>query len=172
VSVLVTIAIVLLLLFIAGALYDRLGRLRRNVQRTWQHLERHRHARQAIIGRVIEACAKTGADATAIDAAAAALSNAARSSGPPDGARKEQVLGDAVGQLLTTSAIAIDATVGALARELAEAEQSYRSAREAYNDTARRYNTLVTTPPGSWLAGFGKFRRAELFERSAAAPGA
>jgi hypothetical protein len=170
VSVLVTLAIALLLLLAAGALYDRLAKVRRNVQRTWQHLERHRHRRQEIIGRIVEACTRSGADAAALDAAAAALRSAARPSGPPDAARNEQILGDAVGQLLTSSAIAIDASVGALARELAEAEQTYRSARDTYNDTASKYNTLMATPPGSWLAGFGNFRRAELFERAASKP--
>ena len=162
-SVLVTLGILVLLLIAAGTLYDRLRTLHRNVQRTWQHLERHRHARQEIMGRLIDACASRGADPSQVSAAATARRNAEQASGPPDAARKEQVLGDAVGQLLTASAIAIDASVGTLARDLAEAEQTYRAAREAYNDTARRYNSLITTPPASWLAGFADFRRAELF---------
>jgi LemA protein len=165
VSVLVTLVLVLIVVVAAGWLYDRLVKLRRLVQRTWQQLERERRNRQEIIGRVAAACAGSAMDAAAVEAVVTARKNAALAGGPAEAAQKEYVLGDAVGRLLTSSAIAIDAAIGALARELGEAEQNYRSARQVYNDAATRYNSALTTRPGTWIRGFGTFRRAEMFER-------
>jgi LemA protein len=165
VSVLATIAIVLIVVFVAGAVYDRLVKLRRHVQHTWKQLEEQRHQRQEIVGRVADACAGSAVDAAAVEAVVVARQHASRSSGPADAAQKDHALGDAVGQLLTSSAIAIDAKMGRLARELGEVERTYREARQAYNDGARRYNAAIASAPGRLVASFGSFRRAELYER-------
>ena len=166
-SVLATLAIVLILVFVAGAVYDRLVKLRRHVQRTWKQLEQQRHLRQEIVGRVAAACAGSAVDPAAVEAVVVARQHASQSSGPADAAQKDHALGDAIGRLLTASAIAIDAKVGMLARELGEAERTYREARQAYNDGARRYNTALASAPGRLVAGFGSFRRAEPYEHPA-----
>ena len=163
-SVIATIAVVLLVLFVAGALFDRVGRLNRNVKKTWRQLDQQRHARQEIIGRIAEASAAAAADGATVEAVIAARKAAAIPAGPAEAARSERALGDAVGRLLTASAIAMDANVSALARDLGDAERAYRGARQIYNDTAARYNRAISIAPGNWMAGMMGFRRAEPFE--------
>jgi LemA protein len=164
VSVIATAAVVLLVLFLAGALVDRVGRLHRNVKKNWRQLEQQRHARHEIIGRIAAACANAAADAGSVDGVIAARKMAAAPAGPAEAARKERLLGDAVGRLLTASAISMDAKVSALAQELADADRAYRAARQIYNDTATRYNRAISMTPGNVIAGVLGFRRAELFE--------
>jgi LemA protein len=164
VSVLVTTAVVLLLLLTTAFVYDRVARLKRAVQKTWRQLEQQRHARHAIAERIAASSAAQAVDARVVEAVLAAGRDAAAAGGPPDAARREAVLGEALSALLTASAISMSAKTSALARELAETEAAYRQARLVYNDTARRYNTATTVVPGSLIARVGSFPRAELFE--------
>jgi LemA protein len=164
VSVLVTTGVVLLLLLAITFVYDRVARLKRAVQKNWRQLEQQRQRRRAIAGRIAEACAVPTADARAVEAVAAASQRAAAPAGPPEAARHEAALGEALSALLTASAIAMSAPVAALARELGEAEHAYREARQVFNDTARRYNTAISVVPGSLIARIGGFPRAELFD--------
>ena len=163
-SVLITLAIVLVVLFIAGAVYDRVARLKRAVRSTWRQLEQQRRRRHATVERLTDAVPAHGVDARAVAAVIAARQNAAMADGPGDAARKERALGEALSALLTASAVALSADVSARARELGDVERSYREARLAYNSTARRYNTALSVVPGSIVARAGRFPRAELFE--------
>jgi len=163
-SVLVTLAIVLFVLFTAGAVYDRVARLKRAVRSTWRQLEQQRGRRHAIVERITAALPAQGVDAHGVDAVVAARQNAATAAGPADAARKEGALGETLSALLTASAIAMSADVAVLARELGDVERAYREARVLYNSTARRYNTALSVVPGSIVARAGRFPRAELFE--------
>ena len=164
-SVLVTSAVVLLLLFTTAFVYDRVARLKRAVQKNWRQLEQQRRVRHAVAERIATACRAETVDARALDAVIVARQNAAAAGGPPDAARKEAILGEALSALLTASVITMSTQVAALARELGETEGTYRHARQIYNDTARRYNVAITVIPGSLIARLGRFPRAELFER-------
>jgi hypothetical protein len=164
VSVLVTTAVVLLLLLTTAFVYDRVARLKRAVQKTWRQLEQQRRVRHAVVERIAEACRAQTVDARAVDAVMTARQNAAAAAGPPDAARKEAILGEALSTLLTASAITMSAQVAGLARELGETEAAYRQARHVYNDTARRYNTAISVVPGSLIARVGNFPMAELFD--------
>ena len=55
-SVLVTTAVVLLLLFTTAFVYDRVARLKRAVQKTWRQLEDQRRIRHAVVERIVTAC--------------------------------------------------------------------------------------------------------------------
>ena len=163
-SVLVTTAVVLLVLVGSAFVYDRVARLKRAVQKTWRHLEEQRRVRHGIAEQIAAASPPQSVDARTVEAVVTACQKAASAAGPPDAARKEAVLGEALSALLTASAMSMSARMAALARELGEAEGTYRQARHVYNDTARRYNIAISVVPGSLIARLGGFPRAELFD--------
>lgn len=163
-SVVITLAIVLILLFVAGVVYDRVARLKRAVRSTWRQLEQQRRRRHGIVERLTAALGGQSVDAHAVAAVVGARQNAATAGGPADAARKEAALGEALSALLTASAIALSGEIAALARELGDVERAYREARVGYNSTARRYNTAISVVPGSFVTKVGNFPKAELFE--------
>lgn len=163
-SVVVTLVIVVALLLTAGAVYDRVARLKRAVRSTWRQLEQQRRRRHAVVERITGALSAQGVDAHAVEAVVKARQNALTAAGPADAARKEGALGETLSALLTASAIAMSAEVAALARELGDIERAYRESRVLYNSTARRYNTAISVVPGSFVAKVGSFPKAELFE--------
>jgi len=163
-SVIATLVIIALFVFLAGFLYDRVMRLRRQVQQTWRQLEQQRHARRDLVARIATACSSGPADARAVLAVETARQNAAAATGPADAARKEHLLGDAVGSLLTSSAIAMSAEVATLAKRLGEVELAYRQARQVYNTSAQKYNRVIGAVPGNLIAGPLSLRPAELFD--------
>jgi LemA protein len=169
-SVIATIAVIALLVFEAGVVYDRVMRLRRQVQHTWRQLEQQRHARQDIVTRIATVCSSGPADARAVQAVETARQNAAAATSPADAARKEHVLGDAVGALLTSSAIAMSAEVAEQAKRLGEVELAYRQARQVYNTAAQKYNRVISGVPGKFIASPLSLRPAELFEPRPASP--
>lgn len=163
-SVLLTLAVVGLFVFVAGLLYDRVMRLRRQVQQTWRRLEQQRHVRWDIVARIAAACSSGPADARAVQAVETARQHASAATGPADAARKEHLLGDAVSSLLTSSAIAMSAEVATLAKRLGEVDLAYRQARQVYNATAQKYNRVIGAAPGNLIAGPLGLRPAEPFE--------
>ena len=84
---------------------------------------------------------------------------------PADAARKEHELGDAVGSLLTSSAIAMSADVATLAKRLGEVELARSTGRgRSTTPSLTKYNRVIGAVPGNIIAGSLNFRPAELFE--------
>ena len=109
---------------------------------------------------------------TARNTAVAGLKNAAKDPSDPAAmkqlAQAEQGLTGALGRLFALSEsypdLKANQNMMQLSEELTTTENKVAFARQAYNDSVMRYNTLRESFPNNFFAGWFSFLRAELLE--------
>lgn len=167
-SVLLTVAVVLVLVFLGVSLYGRLTALRERVRKAWRQLETERTRRHDVVTALVKAVRETTPLTAALDTVVAAGDQAASARGPIEAAAKERTFIRAIEGLLTAVApdmlVRTNPDVQRLRQDLAAADGRVARAAGAYNDLAARYNALAHSLPGSLVTGFGSFPVAEKFE--------
>jgi LemA protein len=165
-AVVVTLAIVLLMVFLAIGSYNRLLVLRRKVLHGWRQVDLQLRRRHDVVRKLLTSIRETsGVDSAALDAVMAARNRAAAAGGPADVARKERELSQALGGLYLLferdAQLGTNQQVRLLREELTVAEDAIKSARELYNELANKYNAAIRVVPNNVIAGLGNFRPAE-----------
>jgi LemA protein len=168
-AVLVTLAVAALIVFWAIGLYNRLIGLRNQVLNGWRQIDVQLKRRHDLIPNLVNTV--RGAmefERETLEAVIAARARAAAATGPADAAVKEGELTQALGRLFALAEnypqLTANANVRALQEELSATENKIGFARQFYNDIATKYNTAIQVVPNNFIAGFGNFKPAELFE--------
>ena len=168
-SVIITLAIVALLVFWALGLYNRLVSLRNQVLNGWRQIDVQLKRRHDLIPNLVNTV--RGAmefEKGTLEAVVAARTRAVAATGPADAARKEGELSQALSRFFALAEsypqLTANQNVRALQEELSATENKVGFARQFYNDIATKYNTAIQVVPNNFIAGFGNFKPAELFE--------
>jgi LemA protein len=165
----VLIAIVVVLVFWAIALYNSLIGLRNQVLNGWRQIDVQLKRRHDLIPNLVNTV--RGAmefERDTLTQVMEARSRAVAATGPADAARKEGELSQALGRLFAVAenypTLKANENVKMLQEELTSTENKVGFARQFYNDIATKFNTAQQTFPSNVFASMLGFKPAELFE--------
>jgi len=152
--------------------YNRLVRLRNQVDASWAQIDVQLKRRYDLIPNLVETvkgyAAHERGTLEAVVAARGAAINAAQTPGVADRAQAENVLTQALGRLFALAEaypdLKANQNFAALQGELANTEDKIAYARQFYNSAVQTFNTAVQTLPTNIVAGMGGFRAKDFFE--------
>ena len=174
----VPVLIVLVVIIVLGVLiglwgvttYNRLIRLRNQVQEAWQQIDVELTRRHDLIPNLVETVKGYAShERETLDAVVRARAAAtAPGASVAQQAQQEGELSQALGRLLAISEAYPDLKANqnflALQNELGATEDRIAAGRRFYNANVRELNTKVETVPSNIVAGVGNIGRAEYFE--------
>jgi LemA protein len=154
------------------ASYNRLVRLRNQVDASWAQIDVQLKRRYDLIPNLVETvkgyAAHERGTLEAVVAARGSAINAAQTPGVADRAEAENVLTQALGRLFALAEaypdLKANQNFAALQAELANTEDKIAYARQFYNSAVQTFNTAVQTLPTTIIAGVGGFRAKDFFE--------
>jgi LemA protein len=155
-----------------GVSYNRLVRLRTQVQASWAQIDVQLKRRQSLIPNLVETARGYAAhERAAFDAVATARANAISAQGPARQSQAEGELTQALGRLFAVAEAYPDLKANqnflALQAELGETENRIAYARQFYNNAVQSLNTAVQTLPTNIVAGVSGFHEEPYFEATA-----
>src|SRR5215211_2314098 len=161
--------IVVLLLIVVVAMYNRLVRLRNRAENSWAQVDVQLRRRYDLIPNLVEAVKGYAAhERSTFDEVTRARTAAQQAQGVEDKAQAENALTAAIGRLfaLAEAYPQLRATENfqQLQQQLADTESKIAIARQIYNDTVLTYNNTTQTVPTNILAGLFGFQRRDFFE--------
>jgi LemA protein len=165
---------VLLVVLVAWAAitYNRLVRLRNQVDASWAQIDVQLKRRYDLIPNLVETVKGYAAhERGTLDAVVAARGNAmaaAQTPGLADRAEAENVLTQTLGRLFALAEaypdLKANQNFAALQAELANTEDKIAYARQFFNSAVQTFNTAVQTLPTNIIAGAGGFRTRDFFQ--------
>jgi LemA protein len=166
--------IVLLIIVVIGwavLTYNRLVRLRTQVQASWAQIDVQLKRRQSLIPNVVETVKGYAAhERDTLDAVISARNGAVASQqlGPEKRAPAEGALTQALGRLFAVAEaypdLKANQTFLSLQSELANTEDKIAYSRQFYNVAVQSLNGAVQSIPANVIAGPGGFRTETYFE--------
>jgi LemA protein len=165
----VLLAIVLAIVFLLVALYNRLVRLRNRVDNSWAQIEVQLKRRWDLIPNLVETVKGYAAhERETFQAVTEARNRAQQAQTPAETAQAEGILGAALGRLLAVAEaypeLQADENFRQLQTELAETENRVAVSRQVYNDAVLTFNNSIQTFPGLVVAGPFGFTAREFFD--------
>ena len=167
--VIVIVAVVVLLLVWAIALYNRFVQLRNRVDNAWAQIEVQLKRRWDLIPNLVETVKGYAAhERETFENVTRARTAAQSAQGPAETAAAEGILSQALGRLFALAEAYPDLKANQnfldLQAQLKETEDKIAIARQVYNDTVLTYNNAIQVFPGVLIAGPFGFTRREFFE--------
>jgi LemA protein len=175
VVLLVVVGVLLLLVIVligwAIATYNRLVRLRNQVQASWAQIDVQLKRRHSLIPNLVETVKGYAAhERGTLDAVIQARNSAVAVSGQGAGqqAAAEGVLTQTLGRLFALAEaypnLKANENFAALQAELASTEDKIAYARQFFNSAVQSLNAAVQSIPTNIIAGMGGFRAEQYFE--------
>jgi len=154
---------------IAG--YNRLVKLRNQVDASWAQIDVQLKRRYDLIPNLVETvkgyATHERGTLEAVVAARGAAINAAQTPGVADRAEAENILTQTLGRLFALAEAYPDLKANqnflALQGELGNTEDKIAYARQFYNSAVQTFNTAVQTLPTNIIAGVGGFKSKDFF---------
>lgn len=170
----IVIVLVVLVIIWGVALYNRLVRLRVEVQQGWANIDVQLRRRYDLIPNLVETVKGYATHERGVfEAVTAARTVALDAKGPAEAGQANSLLGRALGGLFAVAENYPDLKASSnflqLQTELANVEEMLAAARRYYNSTVGKYNATQHTVPSNVVATFGTFSDAEFFEEEDAA---
>ncbi|MFF4879037.1 MULTISPECIES: LemA family protein [unclassified Micromonospora] len=168
VAVLVVLVVVLLVVAIGG--YNRLVRLRAQVQASWAQVDVQLRRRHSLIPNLVSTVqGYAGHERATLEAVTTARVAATTVAGGGQArVDAEGALTEALGRLFAVSEaypqLRASENFAELQRELTATEDKIAYARQFYNSAVQSLNTAVQTLPTNVIAGMGGFRTESYFE--------
>ena len=164
----IVIGIVVVLLLLLVYLFNRIVRLRNEVNTGWSNIDVQLKRRNDLIPNLVEAVKGYAAHERGVfeevTAARAAMANA---SSPAAAGAADSLLGQALGKLFAVAEAYPDLKAStnflALQSELTDTEDKISAARRYYNATVLAYNNAIQTFPSLLFAGLFGFDAREFF---------
>ena len=152
--------------------YNRLVRLRNQVDGSWAQIDVQLKRRYDLIPNLVETvrgyAAHERGTLEGVVAARGNAMNAAQTPGLADRAEAENVLTQALGRLFALAEaypdLKANQNFAALQAELANTEDKIAYARQFYNSAVQSFNTATQTLPTNIIAGIGGFKARDFFE--------
>ena len=172
--VLVIVAIIVILVVWAIAMYNGLVRSRNRVDNAWAQIEVQLKRRWDLIPNLIETVKGYAAhERGTFEAVTAARTAAQQAQGPAATAQAEGILGQALGKLFAVAEAYPDLKASQnfldLQAQLTDTENNVAVSRQVYNDTVLTFNNAIQTFPAVILANSFGFAKREFFEVEQAA---
>ncbi|HEX5542027.1 MAG TPA: LemA family protein [Micromonospora sp.] len=171
--IMAAVAVLLVVALLLGVIasYNRLVRLRTQVQASWAQVDVQLKRRHSLIPNLVETVkGYAGHERETLVAVTAARAAAAdvRGRGPQAQVGAEGALTQALGRLFALAEaypqLRASDNFAQLQQELATTENKIAYARQFYNSAVQSYNTAVQSVPTNLVAGLGKFRPEPYFE--------
>lgn len=167
--ILIIVVVVVLLVLWAVALYNRLVRLRVEVEQGWANIDVQLRRRYDLIPNLVETVKGYAKHESGVfQAVTEARTSALSAHGPAEAGAANTALGRALGGLFAVAESYPDLKASSnflqLQTELANVEEMLAAARRYYNSTVARYNATQKTVPSVFIAKMGDFSPAEFFE--------
>jgi len=161
--------IVVLLLIVVVAMYNRLVRLRNRAENSWAQVDVQLRRRYDLIPNLVEAVKGYAAhERSTFDEVTRARTAAQQAQGVEDKAQAENVLTAAIGRLFAVAEaypqLRATENFQQLQAQLAETEQNIAISRQVYNDTVLTYDNALETVPTNIVAGLFNFSPRAYFE--------
>ena len=167
--------VVILIIGVLIATYNKLVRLRNQVKNAWAQIDVQLKRRHDLIPNLIETVKgymKHERETLEAITKARNLAQQAASSGPGARAKAETELSSALGRLLAVVENYPDLKANqnflALQEELTSTENKLSFSRQYYNDSVLRYNNRTQMFPSNMIASMTGFKASEFFEVSVA----
>jgi LemA protein len=167
--------IVILIIVVLIATYNKLVRLRNQVKNAWAQIDVQLKRRHDLIPNLIETVKgymKHERETLEAITKARNLAQQAASSGPGARAKAETELSSALGRLLAVVENYPDLKANqnflALQEELTSTENKISFSRQYYNDSVLSYNNRTQMFPSNIVANMTGFKASEFFEVSVA----
>ena len=169
----VLIAIVVVLLVFLVVLYNRMVRLRNEVDTGWANIDVQLKRRNDLIPNIVEAVKGYAAhERGTFEAVTQARAAVAGAQGPAAAGEADNLLTAALGKLFAVAEAYPDLKASEnflqLQHELSATEDKIAAARRYYNATVLRFNNAIQTFPAVLLAGVFGFAKREFFAAEAA----
>ena len=167
------ICLLVVLIIVWGVVaYNRLVRLRNQVDASWAQIDVQLKRRYDLIPNLVETvkgyAAHERGTLEAVVAARGSAFNAAQAPGVGDRAAAEGLLTQTLGRLFALAEAYPDLKANenfrALQAELGNTEDKIAYARQFYNSAVQTFNTAVQSVPTNLIAGLGGFRARDFFE--------
>jgi LemA protein len=169
VLIVVLVVVVLLVVVVGVAVFNKLVRLRNQVEAAWAQIDVQLQRRNDLIPNLVETVKGYAAHERAtLEAVINARNAMLAAKGPQAEAAASDLLTGALGKLFALSEAYPDLKANqnflALQEELTATEDKVSYARQRYNDLVRASNTAIQSFPGVLLAGAAKLGPREYFE--------
>ena len=171
----IIVGVVVILISVFIATYNKLVRLRNQVRNAWAQIDVQLKRRHDLIPNLIETVKgymKHERETLEAITKARNLAQQAASSGPGARAKAETELSSALGRLLAVVENYPDLKANqnflALQEELTSTENKLSFSRQYYNDSVLRYNNRTQMFPSNMIASMTGFKASEFFEVSVA----
>jgi LemA protein len=166
--VLIAAGVVVLVLVVALYLFNRLVRLRNEVDTGWSNIDVQLKRRNDLIPNLVETVKAYAAHERGVfEEITRARAAMAQASTPHGAGVADSLLGQALGRLFAVAEAYPDLKASQnflqLQADLTDTEDKIASARRYYNATVLAYNTATQTFPSLLLAGPAGFRAREFF---------
>jgi LemA protein len=167
---LIAVAVILVIVWVVG-LYNRLVRLRVEVQQGWANIDVQLRRRYDLIPNLVETVKGYAEHERGVfQAVTEARTGAISANGPAEAGQANSLLAQALGGLFAVAENYPDLKASSnflqLQTELATVEEMLAAARRYYNATVGQYNATQNTVPSNVIARMGDFSEAEFFEEA------
>jgi LemA protein len=167
--ILIVVGIVVVLLLFTVYLYNRIVRLRNEVDTGWSNIDVQLKRRNDLIPNLVEAVKGYAAHERGVfEEVTKARAAMAQASSPAEAGAADSLLGQALGRLFAVAEAYPDLKASQnflqLQSDLTDTEDKISAARRYYNATVLAYNNAIQTFPSLLLAGPFGFRAREFFE--------
>ncbi len=166
--VLIGVGVVILLVVVAVFLFNRMVRLRNEVDTGWSNIDVQLKRRNDLIPNLVETVKGYAAHERGVfEEVTNARAAMARATTPAEAGAADSLLGQALGRLFAVAEAYPDLKASQsfleLQAELTDTEDKIAAARRYYNATVLAYNTAMQTFPSLLFAGPAGFRAREFF---------
>ena len=163
--------IVLLIVVVAIAIYNRLVRGRNRVATAWSDIDVQLQRRHDLIPRLVAAVDQyADYEKATLEAVTALRAEAMQAAGVDARGKLEEKLSDGLSRIIAIAEDYPDLKANEnflnLQNELVETEDYLQFARRYYNGSVRDYNTSTETFPSNLIAGWFRFQEKEFFQKS------
>jgi LemA protein len=167
------VVIILLLIFFAVAMYNRLVILRNRIENAWSQIDVQLRRRYDLIPNLVETVKGYAAhEREVFERVTQARAQAIAAGGVAQQAQAENMLTQALRSLFAVAEaypqLRASENFQRMQADLTETENKIMFARQFYNDTVLQYDTARESFPTNVVARFGGFGPREYFETEAA----
>jgi LemA protein len=165
----IVLGVVVLLLLIGVAMYNRFVRQRQGIKDAFANIDTELRRRYDLIPNLVETVKGYAShEKETFENVTAARTAAMQAQGAAQQAQAENVLTAALGRLFAVAEaypqLRATENFQALQGELAGTENRIQVVRQVYNDQVRGYNERVQSVPSNIIAGMFNFEPEEFFE--------
>jgi LemA protein len=172
----IILGIIVVIVFAAIAIYNKLVRLRNTVKSSWSDIDVQCKKRYDLVPNLVEAVKGYAShEKSVFEKVTQARSMAMQAHSPAEMAKAENMIRDTLKSLFAVAEaypeLKANANFQQLQSQLQELENNIEYARRYYNAVVRDYNTLIESFPSNLIASQFKFQKEEFFELEAPVEG-